>query len=113
MIITVRMVLQKILEHAGYHVREAENAEDGTRQFHAQDADLVILDIGLPDMRGDDLAVSLLEQRPMARILLLSGYTEADLGERVRDLGVILLSKPFSLQELLAEVASVLGRDSE
>lgn len=107
----VRLVLRKLLERAGFRVREAVNAAEGASQFHAHDADLVILDIGLPDMRGDELAVSLLEQDPTARILLLSGYTEADIGERVRDLGVALLSKPFSLQELLSTVASAIGHD--
>jgi CheY-like chemotaxis protein len=107
----LRNVLRKVLERAGYQVLEAANAVEGTRQFHAHAVDLVISDVGLPDLSGDDLAESLLREAPATRVLLLSGYTEGDIGERVRDLGIVFLPKPFTLEELLSAVATVLGHE--
>ncbi|MBX9855342.1 MAG: MEDS domain-containing protein [Gemmatimonadaceae bacterium] len=106
----IRRVLRAVLERAGYRVREAATAADGLREARAHAADLVILDIGLPDLRGDQLAESLLRLNPAARILLLSGYTEESIGERVRALGVAYLAKPFTLEEISTAVAAVLGR---
>jgi CheY-like chemotaxis protein len=107
----VRKLLRRILERAGYTVLEAADAVEGTRQFHAQAVDLIILDVGLPDMSGADLAESLLRTAPATRVLLLSGYTEEEIGERVRHLGVAFLPKPFTPQDVLSAVAAVISRD--
>lgn len=106
----IRRVLRAVLERAGYRVREASNAADGLREARAQAADLIILDIGLPDLRGDQLAETLLRLDPAPRILLLSGYTEENIGERVRELGVAYLAKPFTLEAITTAVAAALGR---
>lgn len=105
----MRKLIRRVLERAGYQVLEAADAAEGMRRFSAQRVDLVIADVGLPDMRGDELAESLLRVAPSARILLLSGYTEEEIGERVRDLGVAFLPKPFALHDLLSAIAIALG----
>ena len=106
----IRKLIRRVLERAGYRVLEAADAVEGTRQFHARAVDLIIADVGLPGMQGDQLAESLLRGAPDTRVLLLSGYTEADIGERVSDLGIVFLPKPFTPQDLLSAVAALLSR---
>jgi signal transduction histidine kinase/CheY-like chemotaxis protein len=106
----IRKLIRRVLERAGYRVLEAADAVEGTRQFHARAVDLIIADVGLPDMQGDQLAESLLREAPDTRVLLLSGFTEADIGERVSDLGIVFLPKPFTPQDLLSAVAALLSR---
>jgi len=105
----IRNLVRRILERAGYRVLEAADSVEGTRQFHAQAVDLIILDTGLPDMGGVELAASLLREAPATRVLLLSGHTEEEIGERVRDLGIVFLRKPFGQQDILSAVGSALG----
>ncbi len=104
----VRKVLRKVLERAGYQVLEAADAADAARLFRHHAVDLLILDLGLPDIRGDRLAESLLREAPGTRALLLSGYTEEEMGERVRDLGIPFLPKPFAPQDIVSAVARAL-----
>jgi signal transduction histidine kinase/CheY-like chemotaxis protein len=107
----IRNLTRRVLERAGYKVLEAANAVEGTRLFQAQAVDLIIVDVGLPDMSGDELAESLLRQAPATRVLLLSGYTEEAIGERMRYLGMAFLPKPFGPQDMLSAVATVLSRE--
>lgn len=109
----LRKVLRKVLERGGYQVMEAVDASEAVRLFLHHDIDLLILDVGLPDIRGDELAASFLRDAPGTRVLLLSGHTEEEIGGRVRELGIGFLAKPFTPQEILAAVARELVRDRE
>jgi len=107
---TIRILIRRVLARAGYRILEAADAVGGMRQFHAHTVDLIIADLGLPDMRGDELVQSLLREAPATRALLLSGYTEEAITEQVRDLGVAFLPKPFTPQDILSAAATALGR---
>ncbi len=109
----VRVVLRKVLERAGYQVLQAADAAEAARLFVQHTVDLLVLDVGLPDMRGDELAEALLGAAPATPALLLSGYSEEEIGERVHDLDIAFLPKPFAPQDLLSAVARVLSRESE
>lgn len=101
---------QVVLERAGYEVRRTVTGAEGLEQADTFRPDIVILDVGLPDISGLDVCTSL-SNSSSAFILMVSGHTR----EQDVLLGLGLgaddyITKPFSGNELVARVASFLRR---
>ena len=99
------------LRREGYVVDHAATATDGTRYIRAFDYDLVICDVGLPDMSGFDLVGKLRKTDSRTPILFLSAKSMVD--DRVKGLqvgGDDYLTKPFSFAELLARCQALIRR---
>jgi PAS domain S-box-containing protein len=94
----IRLMTRKYLESLGYTVMEAENANDALQIFHAQpgEIDLIVTDILMPGMRGDDLIKEVRSERPDVAAIFISGY--ADVGSLGNEISI--LEKPFSFPEL-------------
>lgn len=104
----IRRFLDIGLRAEGYEVLLAANAKDGLALAVTQSPDLVILDIGLPDMEGHD-ALAELRQWSQVPVLMLS-VRDAE-SEKVRslDLGANdYMTKPFGIQELMARLRALL-----
>lgn len=101
-------VLRPSLAAAGYVVMAAETGERALTQL-AQDApDLVILDLGLPDMDGKDIIASMREWTEAPIIVLSARHDEA---ERIAalDMGANdFVTKPFHMGELQARIRAAL-----
>jgi CheY-like chemotaxis protein len=109
---SVRQLVRETLAAKGYKVLEAENGETGIAAAADYDGqiDLVITDVVMPGMGGRELVKNLLQTRPEARVLYLSGYTEdAIISEGTIESGAAFLQKPFTLQNLSRKVREVLG----
>jgi CheY-like chemotaxis protein len=105
----IRSLGRAVLESAGYRVLEASDGEDAVELFrvaHA-DIDLVILDLTMPRMSGQDAFRELAAADPGVRVLLSSGYTPDGLADTVGILG--LLPKPYRPAELLDAVRVALN----
>jgi len=101
---------QTILERAGHEVRVTRTGAEGLEQADTFRPDVVILDIGLPDISGLDVCTSLSNSNN-AFVLMVSGHSR----EQDVLLGLGLgaddyITKPFSGNELVARVASFLRR---
>jgi DNA-binding response OmpR family regulator len=101
---------QTVLEAAGYDVCATGSGAEGLELADSYKPDVVVLDVGLPDLSGFDVCASLANSNP-AFILMVSGHSrEQDillgLGLGADDYMV----KPFSGNELVARVASFLRR---
>ncbi len=70
---------------------------------------LVLLDWHLPGPSGKKVLASLLELRPDLRVILISGDPEATTDENATHDTVSILLKPFTPQELMLAVRTVLG----
>ncbi len=105
----IRSLGRAVLESAGYHVLEACDGEEAVEVFHASRAviDLVILDLTMPRMSGQDAFRLLAESDPGVRVLLSSGYTPDGLADTDGVLG--LLPKPYRPNELLDAVRIALN----
>jgi PAS domain S-box-containing protein len=104
----VRKTLGMLLRSNGHTVLECVNGRDAIAR-HARDwreVDVVILDLMMPDVGGDEVVVKLLDHNPAARIVISSGYGAAALDSRVAEL--VFLQKPFTAQQLAAALASAL-----
>ena len=100
---SVRMVLKRVLENAGYQVAEAANGREGLNLFRATSPDLVITDLEMPDMDGLELFWELTSDFPDVKVIAMSG-APPEL-RAVKQLGARqTFEKPFDLQVLLRAV---------
>lgn len=98
---SVRMLLARVLEDAGYQVYEAANGRQGLEQFHAQPVDLVITDLEMPEMTGLEVILELTRVRLHVKVIAISGGPVDGLQE-ARLLGARqTFSKPLDLSALL------------
>jgi hypothetical protein len=110
----VREVAREFLESGGYTVIEARDGVEalGIVEKHQGAIDLLITDMVMPRMTGQELAARLKEQRPNLRMLYMSGYSERAAAESLRtDPTVRLLAKPFSRSALLRTVHELLKKN--
>lgn len=106
----VRAALRATLEAARYSVYEAPTGGEGLAQ--AGGADLILLDIGLPDITGFDVLERLRDANTTVPVIILSGHEEVDAKIRALDLGAEdYVTKPFDPGELLARVRVALRRN--
>ncbi|MDG3002644.1 response regulator [Paludisphaera mucosa] len=104
----IRRFLRASLAAAGYRVTEAETGEEGLKLAAQQPPDLVILDLGLPSMDGQDVLRGLREWLS-APILVLSARDQERQKIEALDAGADdYLTKPFSVGELLARMRTAL-----
>ncbi len=101
----VRGMAARGLREAGYAVLEAVNGREALDLIRARTGrlDVVVTDIGMPEMDGHDLARWLSEERPELPIVFMSGYGDPE--PRVP-----FLQKPFAPDVLVRRVGEVLDR---
>ena len=99
--------LQQALLQAGYHVLVAADGREALlRHEHGCDAiDLLVTDLQMPNMSGQDLARHLLANHPDLRIVFVSGNPDAQPFPTERDFpNHVFLLKPFLPSELIARL---------
>ncbi len=108
----VRRLARRVLEGVGYQVLEAASGPDALLLADGWQGklDLVVTDVIMPGMSGQELSARLRERRPGLRILYVSGYTD----DAILQHGTLLpntafLQKPFSPGSLAQRVREVLG----
>ncbi len=107
----VREVAREFLESGGYTVIEARDGAEALKRVEKyEDAiDLLVTDMVMPGMTGQELSTRLLQSRPEIRVLYMSGYSERAAVDSARgDSSMRLLSKPFSRWALLRAVHEIL-----
>jgi two-component system, OmpR family, KDP operon response regulator KdpE len=100
----IRRFLRAILPAHGYRVLEAETAHDGLTQAAMHQPDIVLLDLGLPDLDGLDVTRRLREWATIPIIVLSARGQEADKVAALDAGADDYLTKPFGIQELLARM---------
>ncbi len=106
----IRSVLRIALDQAGFHTEEAGDGAEGLAKATSGRFDLVVLDIGLPQMSGLDMCRTLRQTHATPVLFLTARDDEID-----RVLGFELggddyVSKPFSPRELVARIRAILRR---
>lgn len=106
---SVRNVVGRLLTKLGYDVSKAADAEEALALFDdGQTFDLVVTDIVMPGLSGIEMARILEERYSDLRFLFISGYTSRELGIAPAAPPEPFLPKPFTMQELAAEVEKAL-----
>jgi len=100
----MRRFLRASLTHSGYQLIEAETAEQGLVQAAARNPDLVLLDLGLPDLDGL-VVTERLRQWTQTPIIVISARGQEPDKIKALDAGADdYLTKPFGVGELLARI---------
>ena len=100
--------MKKMLERRGYQITVAHSAGQAVEKAHAEDFDLLISDIGLPDRTGYDLMRELSESKGLRGIALSGFGMEADV-TKARDAGFSEhLTKPINFGRLEAAIRQLL-----
>jgi CheY-like chemotaxis protein len=108
----VRKLARGFLESSGYTVLEAKDGVEAIQlaQQHSGPIHLMVTDVVMPQMSGDQLIERMAQLRPEMKVLCMSGYTdEALIHHGMLDQGISLLQKPFSLDVLARTVRKVLN----
>jgi two-component system KDP operon response regulator KdpE len=100
----IRRFLKATLEENGFKYVEAETAKKGLIQCETQMPDLVILDLGLPDLDGLEVIETLREWTKVPIVVLSARGKEKDKVEALDAGADDYLTKPFGVEELLARV---------
>jgi CheY-like chemotaxis protein len=108
----VRNLARQVLEGAGYRVLEAANAEaaiDLCERINGDKIDLLLTDVIMPGMSGNEMSRILLAKQPGMPVLYMSGYTDdAIVQHGVLEAGINFLQKPFTPGALALKVREVL-----
>jgi CheY-like chemotaxis protein len=103
-----RDVLKLMLEVEGASVESAETGQEGIRVAERQRPDIVLCDIGLPDIDGFEVARALRKRGDLAaaRLIALTGYGQAEDMRLAAEAGFDAhLTKPVNLEQLMALLA--------
>jgi two-component system KDP operon response regulator KdpE len=100
----IRRFLRTALGAEGFEMREAERGERGLLEAATRRPDVVILDLGLPDMDGVDVVRRLREWSDLPVIVLSARTREADKIAALDAGADDYLTKPFGVGELLARI---------
>ena len=106
----VRRLARDVLVHKGYTVVDARDGDEAlriARQYQGP-IHLLIADVVMPGLSGPDLAERLTAERPNARVLYTSGYTDNEMVRAGFEQGLSLLPKPFLPSDLLRRVSEIL-----
>ncbi len=108
----LRTLMVCALEEAGCTVFEAADGIEGIKQFqeHRDEIDVVVLDLTMPRLGGDEVFRRIHQSRPDAKVILCSGYTEEDTVRRFDGNGLAgFIEKPFKPSELIHKIGAVLA----
>lgn len=106
--VQIRRFLHFSLEASGYRVYEAETGHDGLLSAAKLRPDLIILDLGLPDMTGHAVLSSLREWTHTPVIILSVHNSDKDKVMALDGGADDYLTKPFSTDELLARIRAAM-----
>jgi two-component system, cell cycle sensor histidine kinase and response regulator CckA len=109
--VAVRSSVRRLLEWHGYRVVEAPNGAEALRIYQENPAsiDVVVTDMAMPEMSGDELIERLRIGNPALKVLFMSGYTERSLRASSRESPRTgFIDKPFTVDTLMQKLREVL-----
>ncbi|MEP6693447.1 MAG: response regulator [Chloroflexota bacterium] len=113
---STRALIEMALQEAGYDCVVAADGKAALDNAHATRPDLVVLDVGMPFLTGDEVHKEL-RRDPRTRyipvVFVTAKRTTAEMAARLKNGADDYISKPFDVDELVARIASALRRAEE
>lgn len=112
----MRRLLRASMEQAGYEVSEGRSGREGLLRYRTAPADLVVMDILMPDKDGLEAIIELRREFPDAKVIAMTGGNVKMNIPDFLDVAKLLgakrtLQKPFSMTEFVAVVNTELNAD--
>lgn len=106
----LRSLAHRLLVRSGYRVLEARDGSEALliARSHPEPIHLLITDMMLPQMSGWELATKLTQQRPLMKVLLMSGYTEDIVPPQDSPFQSSFIQKPFTPETLTRTIRRLL-----
>ncbi len=107
-------IMRQILESLGYHVTARTSSLEALALFQnkSEEIDLVITDMTMPNMRGDQLARRLLAIRPDLPVIICTGFSEQINEQKAKAMGIGgFVMKPMVKSEIAMAIRKVLDND--
>ncbi len=108
----VRKSATRVLENAGYKVIVVRNGAEAVEKFRESPDvyDIVLLDVVMPQMNGDEAAREIMRIKPGVKIVMSSGYSPARAGQVISPLpkDIPFIRKPYDTKELLCKIRDTL-----
>jgi two-component system KDP operon response regulator KdpE len=104
----IRRFLRTSLDAHGYEIVEAEDGQSAIKRMTVEKPDVLVLDLGLPDMEGLDVIKRVREWSDVPIIVLTARNREADKIEALDRGADDYLTKPFGMGELMARIRAAL-----
>ena len=104
----IRDFLSEVLED--YQITLAEDGDEAISRLEERPYDLVITDLRMPKVQGQEVVKFAREKYPDSRVIVISGYSSlSTVSQSVSSGACAFLSKPFSIKELLQTVDQALA----
>jgi len=105
----VRESTCRILESAGFEVLPAEDAKAALKMYEEAKGtiNLVMTDMILPGRTGEQLGQDLRQRSPNLKVLITSGYSNAEYALNDRQSNTHFLAKPYSRSDLVGKIAEI------
>ena len=104
--VAIRTMLQRLFGSAGLRVGAGANGVEGLNLFYGAHWDVVVVDRGMPEMNGEEMAMRIQETHPHVPLILITGLPNA---VKRPDLFVATLAKPFRPTDLVDVVARAIA----
>ncbi len=107
----MKTIVAEVLRHEGFTILTAMNGHDAANIFFQNHVDLVLLDIGLPDIDGLDLLKQFLQQKPQIPVIIISGFATIDRAVQATKLGAYdFIEKPLDPKRVLVTMKNALEK---
>lgn len=108
-------LLENLFLKHGYRVLTASDGEVAVEiyQRHKKTIDVVLLDLGLPKISGQDVLLKMKNENPNVKVVIASGYLEPQMSSEIEQAGVkYFLQKPYKFDEVLKTFQSLIEKKS-
>jgi len=109
---SVLMMIAQMVEMLGFTALRSRDGADGIEIFrtHVREIVLVLLDITMPQLSGEQVFHEICRIKPDARVFFMSGYMEEDTIGGISGKGIAgFIQKPFALSDLREKIKAALG----
>jgi DNA-binding response OmpR family regulator len=105
------VTMAKRLRKRGFLVREAGSGLEGLRELEVEPADVVVLDVGMPDMDGIQVLREIKLRFPQVQVLMLTGHADMEVAISGMAMGAFdYLMKPVELDVLVGKIREACSR---
>ena len=102
---SIRSLVDQVLCKYGYHLLLAEDGPKGLEFFQQTQVDMVLLDLSMPGMQGNEVLAELKALSTQVKVILFTGFAE---DEDELSGAPVIINKPFPIDDLVLKVRQVL-----